>query len=165
MLRLAACLGVPVEIIEPAGFDVSDRNLRRSGLDYLDQAAIARHVSWSDPLSEVGCPYAVRGFDYDYVGILWLDDLIRRDSQWEVNTSSVHESELTLQPLAAVPQAHRHRPCGRSRRSRGDHRACESTRAREAYRSSHPEWRFSHRQYTAHPYRPPYETRTPAALR
>ena len=47
MLRLAACLGVPVEIIEPAGFDVSDRNLRRSGLDYLDQAAIARHVSWS----------------------------------------------------------------------------------------------------------------------
>src|SRR3954469_14380206 len=47
MLRLAACLGVPVEIIEPAGFDVSDRNLRRSGLDYLDQASIARHVSWT----------------------------------------------------------------------------------------------------------------------
>ena len=47
MLRLAACLGVPVEIIEPAGFDVSDRNLRRSGLDYLDRAAIARHISWN----------------------------------------------------------------------------------------------------------------------
>jgi tRNA (cytidine/uridine-2'-O-)-methyltransferase len=47
MLRLAACLGVPVEIVEPAGFDVSDRNLRRSGLDYLDQASIARHVSWT----------------------------------------------------------------------------------------------------------------------
>src|SRR5215208_2096844 len=46
MLRLAACLGVPVEIIEPAGFDVSDRNFRRAGLDYLDQAAIARHASW-----------------------------------------------------------------------------------------------------------------------
>lgn len=46
MLRLAACLGVPVEIIEPAGFDVSDRNLRRSGLDYLDRVAIARHISW-----------------------------------------------------------------------------------------------------------------------
>lgn len=47
MLRLAACLGVPVDIIEPAGFDVSDRNLRRSGLDYLDKATIARHVSWN----------------------------------------------------------------------------------------------------------------------
>jgi tRNA (cytidine/uridine-2'-O-)-methyltransferase len=47
MLRLAACLGVPVEIIEPAGFDVSDRNLRRSGMDYLERAAITRHVSWT----------------------------------------------------------------------------------------------------------------------
>jgi tRNA (cytidine/uridine-2'-O-)-methyltransferase len=47
MLRLAACLGVPVEIVEPAGFDVSDRHLRRSGLDYLDRVAITRHVSWS----------------------------------------------------------------------------------------------------------------------
>jgi tRNA (cytidine/uridine-2'-O-)-methyltransferase len=47
MLRLAACLAVPVEIVEPAGFDVSDRNLRRSGLDYLDRVSITRHVSWS----------------------------------------------------------------------------------------------------------------------
>jgi tRNA (cytidine/uridine-2'-O-)-methyltransferase len=46
LLRMAACLGVPVEIIEPAGFDVSDRNLRRAGLDYLDRVAITRHVSW-----------------------------------------------------------------------------------------------------------------------
>jgi tRNA (cytidine/uridine-2'-O-)-methyltransferase len=46
MLRFAACLGVPVDIIEPAGFDVSDRNLRRAGLDYLDKVEITRHVSW-----------------------------------------------------------------------------------------------------------------------
>jgi tRNA (cytidine/uridine-2'-O-)-methyltransferase len=46
MLRMAACLGVPVEIIEPAGFDVSDRNLRRAGLDYLDVVTITRHTSW-----------------------------------------------------------------------------------------------------------------------
>ncbi|MBM6582383.1 tRNA (cytidine(34)-2'-O)-methyltransferase [Microvirga sp. BT689] len=46
MLRLAACLDVPVEIIEPAAFDVSDRNLRRSGMDYLNHAAITRHISW-----------------------------------------------------------------------------------------------------------------------
>ena len=46
MLRLAACLGVAVEIIEPAGFDVSDRHLRRSGLDYLDHVTITRHRSW-----------------------------------------------------------------------------------------------------------------------
>ena len=46
VLRLAACLGVAVDIIEPAGFDVSDRNFRRAGLDYLDQVEIARHASW-----------------------------------------------------------------------------------------------------------------------
>ncbi|MEA3041625.1 MAG: tRNA (cytidine/uridine-2-O-)-methyltransferase [Sphingomonadales bacterium] len=46
LLRLAACLGVAVDIIEPAGFDVSDRNFRRAGLDYLDQVEIARHRSW-----------------------------------------------------------------------------------------------------------------------
>jgi tRNA (cytidine/uridine-2'-O-)-methyltransferase len=46
MLRMAACLGVPVEIVEPAGFDVSDRNLRRAGLDYLGAVAIKRHASW-----------------------------------------------------------------------------------------------------------------------
>src|SRR3712207_6261299 len=46
MLRLAACLGVAVDIIEPAGFDVSDRNFRRAGLDYLDSVQIARHASW-----------------------------------------------------------------------------------------------------------------------
>jgi tRNA (cytidine/uridine-2'-O-)-methyltransferase len=47
MLRLAACLGVPVEIVEPAGFDVSDRNLRRAGLDYLERAAVTRHASFA----------------------------------------------------------------------------------------------------------------------
>ena len=46
MLRMAACLGVAVEIVEPAGFDVSDRNLRRAGLDYLGSVTINRHASW-----------------------------------------------------------------------------------------------------------------------
>jgi DUF2075 family protein len=44
-----------------------------------------------DPLSEVGCPYAVRGFDYDCVGILWLDDLVWRDDHWKINAATVHE--------------------------------------------------------------------------
>lgn len=43
ILRLGACLGVPVDVIGPAGFDLSDRNLRRAGLDYLDHAALQRH--------------------------------------------------------------------------------------------------------------------------
>ena len=47
MLRTCACLGVSAAIIEPAGFDASDRNFRRAGMDYLDKVDIARHVSWT----------------------------------------------------------------------------------------------------------------------
>ncbi|MET3794198.1 tRNA (cytidine(34)-2'-O)-methyltransferase [Aquamicrobium terrae] len=46
ILRLAACLGLGVDIIEPAGFDLSDRALKRAGMDYLEMAALTRHVDW-----------------------------------------------------------------------------------------------------------------------
>ena len=44
-----------------------------------------------DPLCEVGCPYAVRGFDYDFVGILWLNDLVWREGKWVTRYDSIHE--------------------------------------------------------------------------
>jgi len=47
ILRTAACLGLAVDIIEPAGFDLSDRNLRRAGMDYLELAALTRHVDFA----------------------------------------------------------------------------------------------------------------------
>ena len=47
MLRLAACLGVPVDVIGPTGFDMTDRALRRAGLDYLAHVTIERHVSYA----------------------------------------------------------------------------------------------------------------------
>jgi tRNA (cytidine/uridine-2'-O-)-methyltransferase len=46
ILRLAACLGVAVDIIGPTGFDMTDRSLRRAGLDYLDHVAIGRHETF-----------------------------------------------------------------------------------------------------------------------
>ena len=48
ILRLAACLGVAVDIIEPAGFPVTDRAFRRAGMDYLDRVSITRHGSFKD---------------------------------------------------------------------------------------------------------------------
>jgi tRNA (cytidine/uridine-2'-O-)-methyltransferase len=47
ILRMAACFGLAVDIIEPAGFDLSDRNLRRAGMDYLETAALTRHVDFA----------------------------------------------------------------------------------------------------------------------
>ena len=58
ILRLCACLNVEAHIIEPAGFPVSDRHFRRSGMDYLDQVAIVRHDSWTkfeEWRSQAGC--------------------------------------------------------------------------------------------------------------
>lgn len=47
ILRLCACLGIEAHIIEPTGFPSSDRSFRRAGMDYLDQVALRRHVSWA----------------------------------------------------------------------------------------------------------------------
>ena len=47
ILRLCACLGVSAHLIEPAGFPISDRHFRRSGMDYLDHVSIERHASFA----------------------------------------------------------------------------------------------------------------------
>jgi tRNA (cytidine/uridine-2'-O-)-methyltransferase len=46
ILRLGACLGVPVDVIMPCGFPFSDRVLKRAGMDYAQLASVTRHESW-----------------------------------------------------------------------------------------------------------------------
>jgi len=46
ILRFASCMGLAADIIEPTGFDMSDRALKRAGMDYLEMAALTRHVDW-----------------------------------------------------------------------------------------------------------------------
>ncbi len=48
ILRLAACLNITVDIIEPCGFVWNERKMRRAGMDYLDNVAINRHSSWQE---------------------------------------------------------------------------------------------------------------------
>lgn len=50
----------------------------------------------ANPLCEVGCPYVVRGFDYDYLGVLWLKDLVWRDGRWMVNLDSIFETAWNI---------------------------------------------------------------------
>lgn len=47
ILRTAACLGFRLHVIGPAGFDLSDRALKRAGMDYLEMAALTRHDDWT----------------------------------------------------------------------------------------------------------------------
>ena len=46
MMRTAACLGIAVDVIEPCGFVLGDRGLRRAAMDYLDGVELSRHSSW-----------------------------------------------------------------------------------------------------------------------
>jgi tRNA (cytidine/uridine-2'-O-)-methyltransferase len=47
LLRLGACLGIGVDIIEPCGFLFTDKGLKRAGMDYLELANYRRHDSWA----------------------------------------------------------------------------------------------------------------------
>jgi tRNA (cytidine/uridine-2'-O-)-methyltransferase len=52
VLRLGACMGIAVEIIEPCGFPFDMRRIRRVALDYIDQVEMRRHASWNAFLTE-----------------------------------------------------------------------------------------------------------------
>jgi len=47
LLRLAVCFGVEVDLIEPCGFLLDDRRVKRAGLDYLANLSVRRHASFS----------------------------------------------------------------------------------------------------------------------
>ncbi|MEZ5838882.1 MAG: tRNA (cytidine(34)-2'-O)-methyltransferase [Hyphomicrobiales bacterium] len=62
IIRLAACLGLPVDILEPAGFHLTDKAFRRAGMDYVEQATVHRHASYGAYrrwLAENGAPRLV----------------------------------------------------------------------------------------------------------
>jgi tRNA (cytidine/uridine-2'-O-)-methyltransferase len=50
-LRLAACLGICVDVIEPCGFPLSDKAVRRAALDYAERAEVVRHAGWGEFLT------------------------------------------------------------------------------------------------------------------
>lgn len=45
-MRTAACLQMPVHVIEPCGFVLSDARMRRAGMDYVAHLEMIRHESW-----------------------------------------------------------------------------------------------------------------------
>src|SRR5687767_15272584 len=46
VMRLGACMGVPVDLIEPMGFDWDDKRVRRTAMDYIDHVDVSRHASF-----------------------------------------------------------------------------------------------------------------------
>lgn len=54
IMRLCACLDLPLDIIEPCGFVLDDRRVRRAGMDYIDLLSATRHASWAAFLAARG---------------------------------------------------------------------------------------------------------------
>lgn len=54
VLRLGACLGVPVDLIEPLGFGWDDRRVRRAAMDYIDHVAVKRHPNFASFQTTIG---------------------------------------------------------------------------------------------------------------
>ena len=46
VMRLGACMGVPVDLIEPMGFEWDDKRVRRTAMDYVDHVEVIRHASF-----------------------------------------------------------------------------------------------------------------------
>lgn len=47
-MRLCACLGIPLHVIEPCGFPWDERKIRQAGMDYIEHARVQRHSGWQD---------------------------------------------------------------------------------------------------------------------
>lgn len=80
-------------------FDLEDKNGTRwqrywnnpNGYSIYVQGT-GNSMMGKDPLAEIGCPYVVRGFDFDYVGLLWLEDVYVRNEKWYVSISHNEET-------------------------------------------------------------------------
>ena len=46
VFRLGACLGIPIDVIEPTGFIIDDKRLKRASMDYFDYLDLKKHISW-----------------------------------------------------------------------------------------------------------------------
>ena len=47
IIRLCANTGAELHLVEPLGFDITDKGLRRAGLDYHEYARVVRHANWA----------------------------------------------------------------------------------------------------------------------
>ncbi|NNJ75483.1 MAG: tRNA (cytidine(34)-2'-O)-methyltransferase [Anderseniella sp.] len=106
-VRLAACLGVTIHIIEPAGFVWNTRDFRRAGMDYIDQADIVRQPDWETFLAEMSprrivlatthaeTAYTAFGFQADDILLVGRESAGVPD---HVRDSVAHQISIPMQP-------------------------------------------------------------------
>ncbi len=100
VIRLCANTGCALHLVEPLGFSMDDRQLRRAGLDYHEYASVARHASWAEFLASAQ-PEPARLFAFTTRGAGALNQ-----QQWQAGDWLVFGSETAGLPgevLATFP--------------------------------------------------------------
>jgi tRNA (cytidine/uridine-2'-O-)-methyltransferase len=98
VIRLAANTGCALHLIEPLGFTMEDRLLRRAGLDYHEYASVRRHASWQDWLTRMQPPLQ-RCFAFSSRG-----DAGFADARWQAGDWLIFGSESAGLPHALRAQ-------------------------------------------------------------
>jgi len=79
IIRLCANTGAELHLIEPLGFDINDKSLRRAGLDYHEYARVQRHANWADCKAAMGSrrmfAMTTKGQNSPFSTTLQLDDV------------------------------------------------------------------------------------------
>jgi tRNA (cytidine/uridine-2'-O-)-methyltransferase len=105
VIRLAANTGCALHLIEPLGFSMDDRLLRRAGLDYHEYAPLRRHASWP-AFVEAMQPRPERCFAFTTKAEQCFDDVVWQAGDWLVfgsETAGLPESlRETFAPLQQV---------------------------------------------------------------
>jgi tRNA (cytidine/uridine-2'-O-)-methyltransferase len=83
VIRLAANTGCTLHLVEPLGFSMDDKQLKRAGLDYHEYAPVRRHASWQAFLDREQ-PDAMRRFAFTTHGSRPFADVAWRANDWLV---------------------------------------------------------------------------------
>ena len=103
IIRLAANTGCALHLVEPLGFSMDDRLLRRAGLDYHEYADVRRHASWPAFL-ESCAPPAARLFAFTTRGDRALADIGWQPGDWLVFGSETVGLPGEIRETVAAPQ-------------------------------------------------------------
>ncbi|MGJ7546762.1 tRNA (uridine(34)/cytosine(34)/5-carboxymethylaminomethyluridine(34)-2'-O)-methyltransferase TrmL [Variovorax sp. LT1R16] len=103
VIRLAANTGCTLHLVEPLGFSMDDKLLRRAGLDYHEYAEVRRHADWAALLASES-PAAERMFALTTRGTRTVHDVAFQPGDWLVFGSETRGLAPELRERFAPPQ-------------------------------------------------------------
>lgn len=83
VIRLAANTGCALHLVEPLGFSMDDKHMRRAGLDYHEYADVRRHADWAG-LLRTESPDPARMFALSTRGTRRVHDVAFAEGDWLV---------------------------------------------------------------------------------